>query len=218
MLSRAIQLMNKVYIISPYDLFICFDSGLPYWYNGVHVSALDNVSRTCMMHDPDTILILDLIVKFIRFLTCLRVWSVTFFCFNIGIIIFGNRVYHHEALCLVHSWSQYNVDFWPQSQIYRVLTCQTISIWVNPCGRMCRIHLWHRYYLDLWLNIIILYQKFASGQDSLYSLHWHRHTEFDTMRQHVMYIHDLWVAWIYLVNFRLSFYLVWTGGDMVRHK
>ena len=134
MLSRAIQLMNKVYIISPYELFICFDSGLPYWYNGVHVSALDNVSRTCMMHDPDTILILDLIVKFIRFLTCLRVWSVTFFCFNIGIIIFGNRVYHHEALCLVHSWSQYNVDFWPQSQIYRVLTCQTISIWVVLVG------------------------------------------------------------------------------------
>ena len=29
-------------------------------------------------------------------------------------------VYHHEKMCRVHSWSIYNLELWPQGQIYRI--------------------------------------------------------------------------------------------------
>ena len=34
--------------------------------------------------------------------------------------IFGTWVYHHETMCRVHSWSRYDLELWPQGQIYRV--------------------------------------------------------------------------------------------------
>ena len=34
--------------------------------------------------------------------------------------IFGTWVYHHETMCRVHSLSRYDLELWPQGQIYRV--------------------------------------------------------------------------------------------------
>ena len=60
--------------------------------------------RRCVayIHDPDTTLNFDPKVKF---------------------IIFGAWMYHHQIMCRVHSLSRFNVDFWPQGQIYRILSC-----------------------------------------------------------------------------------------------
>ena len=35
-------------------------------------------------------------------------------------IKFGTRVYHHETMCLIHSWSQYDINLWVKCQIYWV--------------------------------------------------------------------------------------------------
>ena len=50
----------------------------------------------------------------------IRVRPITFFLVRHWLTIFGAWVYHHETMCRVHSWSQYDVYLWLQSRIYRV--------------------------------------------------------------------------------------------------
>ena len=44
-------------------------------------------------------------------------WPVTCLLWH-GHTIFGSYVYYHERMCRVYSWSQHNIDLWPQGQIY----------------------------------------------------------------------------------------------------
>ena len=64
-----------------HNFFFCFDIGLQYLSHG------SITIRRCVMyiHDPDTTLNFDLKVKFIGFLTCLRVRPVTYFWFDIDL-------------------------------------------------------------------------------------------------------------------------------------
>ena len=71
--------------------------------------------------------------------------------------IFGTWVYHHGTMCRVHSWSRYDLELWPQGQIYRVfdmflcpahnffmvwhwLTCTIFGTWMYHHETMCRVH------------------------------------------------------------------------------
>ena len=41
--------------------------------------------------------------------------------------------YHHERMCQVHSWSWYDIELWPEGQIYRVydmVLCSGLSFFV----------------------------------------------------------------------------------------
>ena len=79
--------------------------------------------------------------------------------------IFGTWVYHHETMCSVHSWSRYDLELWPQGQIYRVFdmfSCSSHNFfldwhWLNIFGTwmyhhqtMCREHSWSWFNVDLW--------------------------------------------------------------------
>ena len=179
-------------------------------------------------------------------MTCLRIWPVTFFCFDIGLpylphesitvrgcvkyihdsnttlnfdlkefyrgfdmslcpthnfcllwhmhTIFGTWVYYHERMCWIYSWSQYNVDLWPQGQIYKdfdmALCLGTVFFvyWHSPTisGTLvcyhrikCHIHLWPLYDLDLWpqYQYYIFTMNFCIGK-IVFAL-WHRHTKFN---------------------------------------
>ena len=74
--------------------------------------------------------------------------------------IFGTWVYHHGRRCRVHSWSRYDLDLWPQGQIYRVYYMALCSgqsffvlwyshtmfgTWVYYRGTMCHMHSWLQY-------------------------------------------------------------------------
>ena len=56
----------------------------------------------------------------VRLSVHIRVWTITFFMVWHSLITSGTRVYHHKTMCRVHSWSRYDLELWPQSQIYRV--------------------------------------------------------------------------------------------------
>ena len=62
-------------------------------------------------------------------------------------IILGSWVYHHEKMCLVHSWSWYDVDLWPQGWICRVYDkalCSSHSFFV----------LWHSHTMfGMWYDV-----------------------------------------------------------------
>ena len=93
-----------------------FDIGLPYL---AHECI---TMRRCIMYMRDTIttLTFDVKAKFIRFwhgLGPTRTFLLLWRCDTCN--IFDPWVYHHEAICCVHSWSRYNVDLWPQSQVNR---------------------------------------------------------------------------------------------------
>ena len=87
-----------------------------------------------------------------------------FFGLTIATIL-GTWMHHYETMCCIHSWSQLDVDLWPQGQIYRVFdmfSCPVhnyLLIWhwltifgicVNHHEKMCRVHSWSRFYLELW--------------------------------------------------------------------
>ena len=61
------------------------------------------------------------------------------FCFDSDIQYFA-RVYHHEAVCLVHSWSLYNVDFGHEFKILEFLRC--LCIWSVPYALTLAYHIW----------------------------------------------------------------------------
>ena len=79
--------------------------------------------------------------------------------------IFGTWMYHHETMCLVHSWSRYDLELRPQGQIYRVFdmfSCLAhnffmvwhwltiFGTWMYHHETMCHVHSWSRYDLELW--------------------------------------------------------------------
>ena len=79
--------------------------------------------------------------------------------------IFGTWVYHHDKMCRVHSWSRYDLELWPQGQIYRVFdmfSCPAHNFfmvwhwhtifrtWMYHHETMCRVHSWSRYDLEFW--------------------------------------------------------------------
>ena len=79
--------------------------------------------------------------------------------------IFGTWVYQHETMCRVHSWSRYDLELWPQGQIYRVFdmfSCLAhnffldwhwltiFGTWMYHHQTMCRLHSWSRFNVDVW--------------------------------------------------------------------
>ena len=57
--------------------------------------------------------------------------------------IFGTWVYHHETMCRGHSWSRYNLELWPQGQIYRVFdmfSCPAHNFFFRLT---LAYHIWH---------------------------------------------------------------------------
>ena len=79
--------------------------------------------------------------------------------------IFCTWVYHHETMCGVNSWSRYDLELWPQGQIYRVFdmfSCPAhnyfwgwhwltiFGTWVYHHKMMCRVHSWSWYDLERW--------------------------------------------------------------------
>ena len=88
------------------------------------------------MHDPNTALTFDFKVKFIGFSTYPFVRPISgahifFILAAIFAYIFGTWVYHHEKMCLVRSWSRYDIDLWPQCQI-----CGTFDLSSCPAHNM----------------------------------------------------------------------------------
>ena len=134
-----------------------------------------------------------------RLLSCLHVWPVTSVFWHWH-TIFGIWVYHHERMCQVHSWSWYDVDLWPQGQIYMVYDmalCSGLSFfvlwhshtlfgtWVYHHDTICRIHSWTLYDLDLWPQ----YQNYIFTMDLNLATEdvfafWHRHTKFSKWVYH----------------------------------
>ena len=52
--------------------------------------------------------------------------------------IFDTWLYHQETMCHVHSWSRYNIDLWPQGQIYRIFDKSSC-----PTCNFCLLWHWH---------------------------------------------------------------------------
>ena len=101
----------------------------------------------------------------VRLSVQIRVRSITFFIVWHWLTIFGTWVYHHETMCRVHSSSRYDLELWPQGQIYRVFdmfsfpahTFFVVWHWPTIFGKwvyyhktMCRVHSWSRYDHELW--------------------------------------------------------------------
>ena len=81
------------------------------------------------------------------------------------LFIFGTWVYHHQTKCRIHSWSRYDLELWPQGQIYRVFymfSCPAHNFfldwhwltifrtWMYHHQTMCRVHSLSRFNVDLW--------------------------------------------------------------------
>ena len=77
-------------------------------------------------------------------------------------IILGSWVYHHEKMCLVHSWSWYDVDLWPQGRICRVYDmalCSSHSFFV----------LWHSHTMfDMWDDVLYIHDLYMTLSFDLY--------------------------------------------------
>ena len=57
--------------------------------------------------------------------------------------IFGTWVYNHETMCRVHSWSRYDLELWPQGQIYRVFDMFSCLAHNFFFGLTLAHHTWH---------------------------------------------------------------------------
>ena len=53
--------------------------------------------------------------------------------------IFGTWVYHHESMYSIYSWSQYDLDFWLQGQIYTRVFDMSLCL----THTFCFLWLWH---------------------------------------------------------------------------
>ena len=53
--------------------------------------------------------------------------------------IFGTWVYHHESMYNIYSWSKYDLDYWPQGQIYTRVFDMSSCLTHN----FCLLWLWH---------------------------------------------------------------------------
>ena len=52
---------------------------------------------------------------------------------SLWLTIFGTWVYHHERMCSIHSWYGFDINLWPQGQIYSFLSC----LHVQPITFVC---------------------------------------------------------------------------------
>ena len=123
-----------------------------------------------------------------------------FFSFDIGIPYLahgsitrrGCIVYHQERMFCVHSWSQYDVDLWPEGQIYRVYDmalCSGHSFLSFDIGILCLAHecitmvLFELTFMaSVWpwsltsVSKLYFHHEIVSGK-IVFAL-WHRHTKF----------------------------------------
>ena len=117
--------------------FFCLTLANHIWHMGV--SQWDDVSCTFMIHIgcwPLTSLS-----------NLYRVFDMfsfpahnLFFGLTLADYMFGTWVYYHERMCHRHSLlSQFNIDLWPQGQIYRFLSC----LCVQPSWNFCLLWHWH---------------------------------------------------------------------------
>ena len=133
--------------------------------------------RRCVVYirDPDMMVTFDLKVKFIGILTCLCFWPVTSFCFDIAILsswdyvllIFMNRIRRF------HIWHM-SVSPWDDVS-HTFMTYLTLTFGLN-------------------ITILLKFSPWFCVWGKIVFALWHRHTKFGTwvtMRQHVVYIHDL---------------------------
>ena len=99
--------------------------------------------------------------------------------------LFCTWFYHHKSMCRVPSTFWYNIDLWPQDQIYMVFgmaICSNHSFfvllryhilfgtWVYHHWTMCNIFSWSLYDLDLWPQ----YQNYIFSPWICFAL-WHKH-------------------------------------------
>ena len=75
--------------------------------------------------------------------------------------IFGTWVYHHKKMCRVHSWFKYDLEFWPQGQIYRdfdmflylannYFLLTIFGTWIYYNEEMWHVHSCSWFDVDLW--------------------------------------------------------------------
>ena len=90
-----------------------------------------------------------------------------FFLFWHWLTIFFTCIYHHERTCRVHSWSWFDIDLWPQGQIYRVYymalcSCDSFFVlWHTGSHTMNSVWPW---------PLISISKLFCFWQDGLCSL------------------------------------------------
>ena len=100
--------------------FYWFDIGLPYLAHGCFTIKL----CATYIHDPDMTLNFGHIYRVFDMFSC---QAYNLFLDWQWLTIFCTWVYHHKTLCCVHSWSRFDVDLWPQGQIYRLFSCFPIG-------------------------------------------------------------------------------------------
>ena len=148
--------------LRPVDLLFWFDIDLPFLTRrGITIYLC-----VANIHDPDTTLKFDLKVKSIGFLTCFCVQPIPIFDLTLAYHIWHMGLSPWEDVSSTFM-ILYDVDLWPQHQIYRVYdialssgfslfvlwhTHTLFGTWVNHHGTMCHIHTWTMFDLDLWLN------------------------------------------------------------------
>ena len=142
-----------------------FDIGLPNFSHAC-IPMRECVAYT---HDPDSTLTFDLKVKFIG----LRVRPVTSVCLTFAFIIWHMGLSPSEDVSRIFMICWYDVDLWPQGQMYRVYDMPLCSghgffllwhshkmfcTWVYHHGTMCRVHSCPIYDLVFWPQ----YQNYIS--------------------------------------------------------
>ena len=105
------------------------------WIPFIQGCFVQSLIGPVLIHDPDRLLTFDLMVKFIGFLTCFHVWSIIFFWFDIGL----PYVWHMGVSPWEDVSQTFNIDLWPQGQIYRFLLC----LCVQPSWNFCLLWHWH---------------------------------------------------------------------------
>ena len=145
----------------------------------------------------------------IEVLTCLHVLPITSAWFDIskpyfthGSIIMRECVafIHDPDMILIFDLKVNNIYFLASFLGHNFLFCwhsHTISgTWVYHHRIMCRIHSGPLCDLDLWPQNYIFTMNFCLGK--IVFAFWHRHTKLCTWvyctRQHVVYIHDLYMT------------------------
>ena len=96
----------------------------------INVSPWEDVSRTFMTPIQRWHLTSRSMYRVFHMFSCpayifLLIWQ--------WLTIFGTCVYHHERMCHVHLWYCFDIELWPQGQIYRFLSC----LGVQPLTSVC---------------------------------------------------------------------------------
>ena len=179
-----------------HNLFFGLTLAKHIWHIGV--SPWDEIVGN--IHDPDTTLNFDLKVKFIEFLTCFRVSTITNFWFDNGLPYLAHKSF---TLRRCDTYIHVPVSYWPHSNVLAFVmslcpncnfcTCNGLlwhwhtifGTWVYHHERMCQVHYWSWYDIDLWPQgqIHWVYDKALCSALSFFVL-WHSHTLFGTWVYH----------------------------------